>query len=329
MSLRTKFENDPERFMSNHGIQIKAAGLALKNLANYGAFSDVKMHQDKVSLTAPSGYAKLTENNPKIDHDYIKCSVPFVDFELTSDQTEIPVYVIPYKGTAAMGAKLPTGHGRAYCITTRIDGCTFTVSGDRRTPYAAHSNAYVLKGSEQEKRNKMKAHISQMERRFMKAELLAGGDVRQVSENIVHFNYWHQPQLGQPDAFVNYAELAQQRVQLAIDSGAHHYREEASIGHRKYHVALTDEKRAELLGPEFMPFNAVIGVREGGLWTFYANTATNVEFKVRVENKLKGWTVNDNSTIFKCMAVLTWGEIWPEPDLRYRPFLTDVGALEH
>lgn len=322
MSLREQFQADLGKFLANHAVNVKAAGSVAASLQGMDPFKGMKVGSDAVSLAAPSGYAKLEMTKPKVENSVMKCGAPEVLFSLVNDSHAIPVYVIPYKGMSGLGVKLPTGREKAYAITTRIDGCTFSISGSRQTPYASHSNVYDTKASKEEKRDKMGSHIQILEAAFRRAELEAGADGSDVGADRAHFNYWHRPPIPGQAQVVNYAEIAQQRVAIAAENGVQHYRRNQFGSHKKHIVKLSDESASKLLGENFIPYNAVIGERVNGDWTFYYNTSSSVTFEILEQVKIKGLKLRNNRTIFATSVVLCHGTIWPQRKIMTRPFFT-------
>lgn len=323
MSLREKFERDPFDFISRNAIAIAADWTKNAMMANAGSFTDIT-HGQGVDLTPPTAYATFTEHEPKPHHPAIKCSAPLINMNVTDDASGLPVYVIPYRGKTAQGTKLPTGPDKAYAITTRIDGCTFTVSGDPRTPYVSHSNV----NSADDKPAEMLNHIDELERMFREAEHDAGEDEPLVGTNRAHFNYWHERPEGRSSAMVNYARLAQQRVAASIATGSHTKSVSKAFSHDKYFVKLNEYSRTEIAKPTWIPINAVIGVREHGNWTFFYNTSSMLRFDVKKQKKVRSNVKSEENTRFNTWCVLTYGQIWPEKHVYTRPFYTDNYTLE-
>lgn len=327
--MRDEFIANPIDFMSKNGIKIAAAGTTNPFMANpgtlTGAWGGVG---EKVELVAPSGVAEFAEQTARVDHPYIKCGVPVLSLSLVDHPgppavlgaEQIPVYVIPYWGGKGVGVKLPTGPGPAYAITTKIDGCTFSVSGTRQEPYCGHSNMHGV--ARHLKSTTMEQHINMLNQLFRTAE--GPGHDADVDTNSAIFNYFPWEGAGGPDAAVNYMYLAQQRVRLCAESGSHFLRSKSGILSKDTWDAKLSDRSAALANEPFAAESAVIGIRTGGAWAFYFNTFYSLEFVVR--HRRRGLTRTTYTTV-PMNCVLTYGEIWPNQTVFTKPFFPDAYDL--
>ena len=320
-ALKAEFLQNPKAFIGKYIIHIDAVLSQKKQFMQFPDGSpylgNLTGQSDVVSGTAPTGWAKFSNFRPARTHDLINCGSPAVDLKLVpqTETDKIPFYVIPYQGNKGYGVKLPAGDEEAFVLTQKINGCTLVVNGPHGSPCAAHANAFTVPHG-RTRLEVMMDHVRAVEARFR--EIL--GD--EYDEHSFVFEKLRHPG---PRTSVEYTSRYIDSATVHKNSGFSNYRFSKKVGHAKKIVKFSDVTLRNIQ-QQISNDNAIIGHRDGGIWKFYFNSATSLDFDIIDQRKLGGLVLKSATENFTCSAITAHGQMWPVEDITDVVLIPDAYA---
>jgi hypothetical protein len=286
-----------------------------------------------VSVTAPLLTARV---NKTLARGADKDKLPFsratveVTFEPYQIGVGVPAYLIPYEGGKSRGVKLPhrllDNLVTVAAMTATQNGCTVEVSGGRQEPYASHTNVIDVKGIAdpvalfQARRAKMASRLDKLQQRFIRAENEAGWNAGSAFDRR-QFGYYPPPLIHDQPAVeqVNYAEISRKLIRsragvYTVVKTEHNPR--PGVGLLEYVACPNDGTITARTDPSAMPNAILMGIRNGGAWTFYYQVYTDMQFILQtIEDgnvtTAKPVLQNNAPKKYACLVIVDHGEFWP------------------
>lgn len=249
--------------------------------------------------------------------------------EITLHQTprehSIPVYYIPYLPNTTSGVRLPSaaddGRPVAYALTDTMTGCTLSVSGDPRSPLAAHSN--VMTTPDFSKATMLSVRLGMLERvaRTHYQALPHPPDLTTNQSRLEVFNERVDVAVAHTDYFRTTVAPASARLARlrASPTGLVGAVTQRSVGwtssYTQWEYRPAPGQVTALYDPNSMIPLTMIGERRGGQWRFYHQQSTQLGFQAAQvtraywDNRELARTVDP--TIRRCDVILNRGEFWP------------------